>query len=230
MRWRRTEDLDVTVVAPVEELETSPLLARGWRRDAHEEQRWHAPGAKVDIVPCGAAAHGEREVVWPRSGARMSLVGFRHLLSTALPVEVGGLSVRVAPAHVLLLLKVIASLDRPWDRRRDLQDLAWLLEEAVGAADPRRFERFDELIDEGIAFEHAGAYMLGRELGGLLDEVERGLLNEFVRKARDEGDRHASGASLVTLGPVRRRRASDEPSRMLDALERGLRTRHEAVR
>ena len=106
MRWRRTEDLDVTVAVSVEDLDASPLLAGGWRRDDREEQRWHAPGAKVDIVPCSSAALAAGEVVWPRSGDRMSLVGFRHLLPTAQPLEADDFTVRVAPAHVLLLLKV----------------------------------------------------------------------------------------------------------------------------
>jgi len=223
MRWRRTEDLDVTVAVSAESLDDSPLLALGWSRDAREDQRWHAPGATVDIVPCGAAAIAARELVWPRTRARMSLVGFRHLPGTAQCRDVGGLSVRLGPAHVLLLLKVVAYLDRPWERRHDLQDIAWLLDEFVGATDARRFERFDELIAEGIAYEQAGAYMLGRELGAIVDEVERGLLDLFVRKSCDEGDGHATGATLVALGPVRWRRQPDEPLSTMQAFACGLR-------
>jgi len=81
------------------------------------------------------------------------------------------LSIPVAPVAVIAVLKMIAYLDRPGERERDLHDLAYILENHVSPDDERRFA--DDVLDAGIPYERAGAYLLVHDLRQLVSDTER---------------------------------------------------------
>ena len=126
--WHVTRDLDFSVVASVDELDALVASLDGWVRDADQEQRWQSSeGVSVNIVPAGPEHIASGEVVWP-SGVRLNLTGMRVAFETRVLVDVcADLDFPVAPVHANLLLKAIAYLDRPAERRRDLQDIAFVL-------------------------------------------------------------------------------------------------------
>jgi predicted nucleotidyltransferase len=58
----------------------------------------------------------------------MSLVGFNHVFSDAQPVELADhLTVKVIPAPVLMLLKIVAYMDDQNRRAKDLSDIRSML-------------------------------------------------------------------------------------------------------
>ena len=115
MSWRTTEDLDLSVAASIEEATAALSLLPGWSSDPRQEQRWRTPaGIAVDIVPASTEALARRYVEWPRSGFRMSLLGMRLAFEHAVVLRIAAdVEVRVAPIHVISVLKMIAYLDRP---------------------------------------------------------------------------------------------------------------------
>lgn len=103
-------------------------------------QRWYGPAHfRADIIPA------TRELldagsVQIEDGAPMSLVGFDlafdHAVAAALPGATA--TVRVASLPAILVLKMVAWLDRPYERTKDLGDIAVVLADALGEDDDRR--------------------------------------------------------------------------------------------
>jgi predicted nucleotidyltransferase len=220
---RQTGDLDVSVSVSLDELAAGLPRLEGWKRNAKNEHEWLSPaGVKVDVLPAGPSLMAAGEIVWPGTGARMNLTGMRLALATDNTFEVeAGLSIRVAPVPVIAVLKMISYLDRPADRERDLQDLALILENHVPAGDDRRFA--PEVLDAGIPFEHASAYLLGHDLSELVNERERRAVDDFLARARDAGHPSATQARMARLGPSSWNQDPDELLARIDAFMQGFR-------
>jgi hypothetical protein len=64
-----------------------------------------------------------KQVTWPISQFTMSLVGFEHVFTGAQPVEFSpDLTLRVISSTALMLLKLVAFMDDPRRRVKDLDD------------------------------------------------------------------------------------------------------------
>lgn len=220
--WRRTHDLDMAVAVSVSELRVGLSALPGWRRNPRREHEWIGPGeVKADLVPAAPELLAAGEVVWPESGNRMSLVGFRLAFERAIEAQVtADLAIPVAPLAVIVLLKVAAYLDRPAERERDLEDLGHVLEGYVPAHDARRFA--DDVIAAGMTFEQAPAFLLGRDLSDIVDTRERSAIEAFVAKVRDERDPAATQARMARVGPAAWHREPEELLLRIEAFEKGL--------
>lgn len=75
-----------------------------------------------------------------------------------------------------------AWLDRPSERRKDLDDLAMLFERYVDEVDPRRFD--GEVVELGLQFEQASPYLLDKDLGRVTSTSERELVRSFLRRVK----------------------------------------------
>jgi len=225
---RVTEDVDLVVGLDLSDLGrlTDPMLARGWRQDQRREHRWVSPkGARIDLLPAGERARRDRRLDWPLAETRMSLVGFDHVFTDAVERELAaGLKVKVVPLVVLTLLKIVSYLDQPTNRQKDLQDLAALMH-VYEQDGERRFS--DEVLDAGVEYSEAGAYLLGRDLRKLCAEGdERTIVERFLaaiqdpnmgvldwlgnegsntRRERSAGERRAFARGWTSVGAPRRR-------------------------
>lgn len=184
---RMTEDLDAVVALDIDELPrlTTRLIARQWWQDKHRELRWHSlRDARFDLLPVGSKARQQRQIIWPRAETRMSLVGFDHVFTDAVSSEVApGLSTRVVPLAVLALLKIVSYLDDPHVREKDLSDLATLMRRYEQDGD-RRFS--DPVLDSGVEYGEAGAFLLGRDLRELCGGPgEADAVQRFLQCVRD---------------------------------------------
>jgi predicted nucleotidyltransferase len=221
MSWRTTEDLDLTVAASIEDATAALSKLPGWSSDSRQEQRWRTPvGIAVDIVPASTEALARGYVEWPRTGFRMSLLGmrlaFRHAVAHRLAAD---LEVRAAPIHVISALKMIAYLDRPEVRAKDLGDLAHIMDRYVGDDSDRRFSV--EVPDDLTEFDDVSPYLLGRDVGALVDLEERGRIMDFVTTIDDDARGPQVLARMSILGPP----AWRDPDAVLErlrAFQRGM--------
>jgi predicted nucleotidyltransferase len=198
---RQTNDLDISVAVSLDDLSHRLRTAEGWTRHRTKEHEWRSPaGIKVDVLPAADELLEAGAVEWPESGTRMSLVGFRLALARPIPLEiVPGVLVPVAPVAVIALLKMVAYLDRPHERERDLEDLAFLFEEYAAEDDERRYS--SEVIHAGLRFETASAFLLGWDLGHLINSKERDSVEGFIMRVMDEKDPTATQGRMARLGP-----------------------------
>jgi len=221
-RWRATNDIDISVSIELDELPAGLDRLPGWSADSRAEHRWLAPeDVKVDILPAGPNLRRAGTLRWPRSGNEMSLLGQRLAFEQARDVQVASdLSIRVAPVPVVCVLKMVAYQDQPQARTRDLEDLAHIFDEYVPVEDQRRYT--DDVHDTGLEFDVVSAYLLGRDIGALVNNEERAAVVSFIAKVRDEQDRHATQARMANVAPLSWRRDPEALLVRLEAFERGL--------
>jgi predicted nucleotidyltransferase len=213
---RTTEDLDAAVALDMDRLPllTDLLVARGWRQDGRREHRWFsAAHARVDLLPVGPRARKAKEIIWPGGQTRMSVVGFDHVFKDAVEFDFGsGLTARVVPLPVLVLLKIVSFLDGPYARQKDLQDFGCILASYEEDGE-RRFS--DEVLDAGLNYDCAGPYLLGRDLGKLCDQDdERAVVKRFIQQISDED--HFAFSMLRRLS---RRGLEDDDKTLVDLVQ-----------
>ncbi len=184
MRWRPTNDLDLTVVAEQAQLAVD-LNALGWKRDKHLEHRWTSPhGVMVDALPASRVDMSAGKLTFAESGHVMNLAGFDLAFKHDVPVSLdANHHVDVATIPVVVVLKMAAWLDRPSERDRDLEDLAHVFKEYLKADDLRRWE--DELIETELAYDDQSAFALGRDVGIIVADVHRRLIDRFFAAVSD---------------------------------------------
>jgi predicted nucleotidyltransferase len=215
MHWRKTSDVDLVVAAELEEFPLGLERREGWLRQRHEHEFRAPSGAKIDIVPAGPALVGRGRLRWP-SGREMNLAGFDLAFAHAEERAVGELRVKVAPPHVVALLKMVAYSDRPADRTRDLADLAHLLDEYVDDDSERRWAEGRGEPD----FDLVPAYLLGLDLAACATEGHRPEVERFLYVVKDpEAVPHAL---MRREGPKRWATERDPLERRLAALARGF--------
>jgi predicted nucleotidyltransferase len=137
---------------------TDELRTLGWTQEERSEHRWRGPnGSIMDLLPAGPKLRQARRIIWPKSDFEMSLVGFEHVFVRALSFTFAeGIQYRVVPPPVIALLKIIAFMDDPHRRRKDLLDIGELFRHYERASD-RMFS--DEVFAAGLDdIEYATAY------------------------------------------------------------------------
>ena len=81
---RHTGDIDFAVALDLDEFAELErrLLADGWVRFAKREHRWRSAQATIlDLIPAGPKLREAKQITWPISQFKMSLVGFDHVFA-----------------------------------------------------------------------------------------------------------------------------------------------------
>ena len=206
---RFTRDVDLTVALDLDEFErlTGRLTAIGWTPAPKLEHRWTAPRRTIiDLLPAGAQLRRTGSITWPASQFQMSLAGFEHVFVHAVEVHLSGdlsgeITIRVAPPIVTALLKIIAWVDDPYRRAKDLQDIRIV---------PRRYQQgSDRLFSDAVFdaelpdFEFANAFLLGLDMRSLATGDDARFVEQFLRRllAQDEEGRfdHESDSGMKSF-------------------------------
>lgn len=175
---RSTGDVDLVLALNAADLRQ--LLVRlGWKQHAKMKQRWTAEGFIADVLPASPELIAAGAVSLDDDERQMSLVGFDLLLDMAeehqLPDNSG--TVMVASLPVIVVLKISAWLERPYERKKDLHDLGTILRAALGDDDERRW---DGMILGN--FEEQSPRFIGQEVGRILAPQHRVLIEQFLEK------------------------------------------------
>ena len=141
---RGTRDIDVVVnTTSWDDFERagSRLRDAGFtRRHLHEFVSPH--GTRIDLLPYGQGLVRGDTIAWP-DGVTMSALGLAEAFDSAVERQITeALSVHVATEAAFALLKVVAYMDRPTARSKDLGDLIDTFARYEEEGD-RRFELFD---------------------------------------------------------------------------------------
>lgn len=216
-----TEDLDLVLAVSLEEYPGGADRLPGWSRDRRREQRWVSPEAvRVDILPASSDLLDAGEIVWA-DGARMSLVGMRLAFGHGVPVSLeNGLVISVAPVPVLAVLKVVAYLDDPLDRMKDLGDIAYMLEGFVGPTASERYD--DEIFELGLRDEEVSPFLLGRRVAEIATTEEVRAVCRFLDIVLERVRPSQAIGDMARLGPSRLRRDVEQMLKRVLAFERGF--------
>jgi predicted nucleotidyltransferase len=217
MRWRRTADVDLMLALELDEFPGALVRRPGWRRHPIREHEFTSPtGARLDLLPAGRDLIAGGQITWS-SGNVMSLEGMDLAFEHAERQNaVDGYEARVAPPHVVAMLKMVAYCDRPAERERDLEDIGHLLESYVDETCERRW---DEACDQ--EFVLAPAYLLGLDVGRVVTtDGHRELVKRFFGRVGDPES--PSHAQMRRKGPRGWRTDEDALRLRLEAFRAGM--------
>jgi len=222
---RATADIDLAIVLPLADFDRV-LAPLGWRRSARMLQRWHGPGdVLADLLPATEELVEAGEVRFEGGDVRMSLVGFDLALryTERVALGVGEIEVEVATLPVLIVLKMVAWLDRPSERTKDLEDLGRILDDALGADDDRRWEPEHPVFRAGLDHEDQAAFFAGLEVARIAEPSHRAAIDAFLARVDDpDGEPFSAMVRAARYGGDA---PEDRLARRLAAFRRGLDTR-----
>lgn len=214
---RKTEDVDFAVL--VDDWSQfaclrAALIAGGefsTRRGAPAHKlRFHKGDLPLDIVPFGAIERSDRTIAWPPENAEVfSCFGLREAFNASAWVYLPECApVRVPSIPALAILKIVA-----WDDRKLLQpgkDAPDLLLYLRSYMDCDNFDRaaveHPDLFDaDDYDYHEAGARLLARDIGKLVDRPAVQRLLDILRPEADEqGGLRLANQSGLDLEHARR--------------------------
>ena len=179
---RFTRDVDLVVALDLEDFAvfSTQLKTRGWTQEPGREHRWRGPsGSLIDLMPAGPNLRAAKRIVWPESQFAMSLVGFEHVFARSVLISFApDVRFKVAPPPVVALLKMVAHMEDPYRRRKDLDDLKVLLSYYEAGSD-RIFS--DEVFAAELEdLEHANAFLLGTDVGAIATDEDAEIVHSFL--------------------------------------------------
>lgn len=218
---RSTGDVDLLLVASIADF--TPWLSRlGWQQDPKQAHRWRCGGnALADVLPASddvlrSGLVRFDDFVMNAQGLDLAL---RHTTRVLIPGHEVSIDVATLPA--LIVLKVVAWLDRPQERGKDLDDLAHLLEHALADDDERRWDPAHPVGALELPHDEQSAFHAGLEVGRIAQPEHRRAIASLLDTLRDE-----EGAEFARMLRASRGVGTDDAvaalQRRLHAFELGL--------
>ncbi len=177
-----TMDVDLAVALDMERI-VAALEGTAWSREPRLEHRWSRPmmgpttGSSsplrglLDIVPTTPSLLRAGRILWPESGAEMTLAGMEAARSCARQVTLSdGSRVKLAAPGAIMMLKLIALDEAGMARSKDLDHVCVLLE---------RYQRDSErcftpdLLELELPYPLVPAWLLGRDVGAIAHGDDR---------------------------------------------------------
>jgi predicted nucleotidyltransferase len=173
---RSTEDWDFGVQLPdwnAFQLLRKKLTETGLFRKCRVPHRLeHRSNIMVDFVPFGAIEDPDGEIRWEGEGKVMNVAGFKEAMQHAVPKQLDAkLVIPVVNIPGFIILKMFAFNDRSGNQQeKDLQDIHYVLQEYHQGNNAER--AFEDLMPywrtDKVAWETAGAFLLGKDVAGML--------------------------------------------------------------
>ena len=189
---RETRDVDaVAEVATWEDFANlrERLLQEGFHQGQVAHEFLWDTDVRIDLIPFGPALVEQDRLSWPGSGAVMNANGLEEALECAREEEVTrDFKLPVVTIPGLVLTKVIAYMDRPEARARDLIDILYCFEnyEAKPGAS-RRFDLTESQVNGVmLKYEEAGAFLLGIEVAALAKPNSIAIVRRFIETISHE--------------------------------------------
>lgn len=221
---RQTEDVDLALAvgdwAIFDQLRAG-LLASGSFEESPVTHRLRHGAIPIDLVPFGGIEAADRTIAWPPRGeVVMDVLGFQEAQRVALDVRLpGDVQGRVVNLPALALLKLVCWQDRHLrSPKKDASDLQLIMANYLQAGNEHRL--WDEFLTwtQGDDFDYAvaGARMLGRDIGILLDGAGR---DRIARLLSAQSSEERPGPLIFEMNQSE----PERPRRLLAAMLLGLR-------
>lgn len=185
---RETDDLDLCVLVADERIQAVLSSSGEWQATTFPIRWVHiATGMCVDII---AAPPGDESPLVLSTDHELSRVGMGRLEEAAHSVPGLAATVRFAPVAAIVLLKIVAWLDRPSERQKDLADIRLILEhyeneieiEDESLRTDRLIDAWQTRADLDFSLAEMGAWLLGKDMAQLASPGARQAVRTFVER------------------------------------------------
>lgn len=235
--YKKTNDADFALHvhdwAAYDRLRDS-LLAKGYQPHAKIEHRLLKRTVVVDLIPYGEVSP-EGTLKWPKSGLKMSVMGFPEVCAAVAPrVRAGLPPIAVIEVPGFVILKMFAFQDRYARRepkhRNDAEHIRyWLDNYATGSADDtRRFDIAEERGWKDLDFSDVGAAILGYEAAKTASPAAAAAIEKFLAESMDRHSPFIEALLLSRRGAASAAELSGEAAQIqgrLAAFRRGFAAR-----
>ena len=173
-----TYDIDLGVeVADWEQYNklTEAILSTGKFFKDQQKQRFIFGYVKVDIVPFGRITGENKRISWPpEHKIFMSMLGFKEAYEYSITVRLSSgpdLDIKLPTLPGLALMKIISWKEKYPERKRDAEDLLFIMQkyEDAGNFDRLYGEEQDLLQEENFDTRLASIRLLGRDMARIAD-------------------------------------------------------------
>ena len=195
---RTTRDLDLAVAIEGGLDAVRPILLDAGLSSTGIEHRFKMPdGSEIDVLAIDPGWSPQHEIRLA-DGDRIQAVGLPDAVRAAVPVEIDGRRVPVAPLSTLIAVKLYAATTA--HRSHDLEDAC----EAMNAYENSGPRRFDVEYDRftSLTLETAGAFLAGMDAGRAVEPSTRATIAEAIGTLLDFPtltDRFADGETRRAL-------------------------------
>jgi predicted nucleotidyltransferase len=178
-------------------------------------------------VPFGPVESGDHGVAWPpERDVVMHTTGFEEALASAITMTISEdppCAIRVCTPAALAAMKIIAWEERYPERRKDAQDLLFLMKQYVHAGNADRLYTTEKqlLAGVGFSFEDASPRLLGRDIRRIVSPATRRALLAII-DAETAADSQFRLVSDMTVAGLRDDTTVAGVLHLLDQLKQGL--------
>jgi predicted nucleotidyltransferase len=174
---RTTRDIDFTILM-TGDWEDSEDLKRLFTKEAFQftgipHRMKSGDGFIIDLLPVGPRFIKDEAIWWP-DGMVMNANGLEEAIEHAIEININNCIIPVAPLPVLVMLKLFAYGDQ-----FDIKHIKDVLRCFIFYEKERRFDLMNEEI-EGLTYENAGAYLLGRDLTSIISKRQVSLIGSII--------------------------------------------------
>jgi len=185
----------------------------------------------VDIVPFGKIASKEGIFEWPNENKEFTVLGFEEAYKNSDLVKVKNnpeVTVNLATAHSLAVLKIISWNERYPERVRDASDLLLIIESYLEAENQERlYNEEEDLVDNNFDFTIAGARLLGRDIAKSFNEKTLIFILDILEKETGEKLKYRLVEDMLKTKIMNEDSEFEFYLKILDSLKLGIQERYE---
>jgi len=203
---RITKDIDLGVeVADWVQFNklSKALLATGKFFKDRDKQRFLFDDVRIDIIPFGRITDENKKISWPpEHEIFMSVLGFEEAYNYSITVRLRStpeLDIKLPTLPGLALMKVISWKDEYPQRKKDAEDLLFIMDNYENAGNEERLygQELSLLEEEGFDTRLAGIRLLGRDMAKISDPKTLERVKKILESETGEQSRYRLVEDMV---------------------------------
>jgi predicted nucleotidyltransferase len=207
---RMTQDIDLGVeVAGWEDFNklSESLLSTGRFFASRERHRFQFGSVLIDMIPFGPIEDERGRISWPpEHEILMSIGGFSEAFKNSVTLRLSSspeLKIKVPTLPGLALMKIISWKDKYPERRKDAEDLLFVMQNYEEAGNfIRLYDHEQDLLkEENFEVQPACIRLLGRDMAMIADPDTLGTVRAILDEETAEDSRYRLVTDMVRSTP-----------------------------
>jgi predicted nucleotidyltransferase len=227
---RKTGDIDLGVeVANWEQFEKlkESLISTGQFSPTSDKKRLRCGTILIDVLPFGPITDKDKKISWPpEHEIIMSMVGFEEAYEYSITSRLSShpeLDIKLASLPGLAIMKLISWNEKYPNRKRDAEDLLFIMNKYEEAGNTERLyeEDLPLLQEERFDTKLAGTRLLGRDMAKISDPSTIHIFRRILNAETEELSQYKLATDMIR-GAGMAEAKFDEILLQLEKLNQGI--------